>query len=124
MRGQATGNKKAVPRKNLETASINRGTTQIAYKICHLFGLKRVLYEQPYENPVRQTDYPGFCFCRRVPVSGSIALSGGAEIRALFAMTPYYWKTPRGGAEKLEQLNTLQTEIEFDFLIYQKKKEP
>ena len=90
----------------------------------HLFGLKRVLYEQPYENPVRQTDYPGFCFCRRVPVSGSIALSGGAEIRALFAMTPYYWKTPRGGAEKLEQLNTLQTEIEFDFLIYQKKKEP
>ena len=43
MRGQATDNKKAVPRKNLETASINRGTTQIAYKICHLFGLKQAL---------------------------------------------------------------------------------
>ncbi len=87
----------------------------------HLFGLKSVLYEQPYENPVRQTEYPGFRFCRRVPVAGRIALSGREEIRALFAMTPYYWKTPRAGAEKLEQLDALQTEIEFDFLLYQKK---
>lgn len=84
----------------------------------HLFGLKKILYEQPYENAVEDVAYPGFALSRRVPVRGSITLNDAGMIAALFAMTPYYWKTPRGGAERLAAQTSLTTEIGFDFLVY------
>ena len=39
----------------------------------------------------------------------------------LFAMTPYYWKTPESGSQRLAQADSLDTEIRFDFLLYQRK---
>ena len=86
----------------------------------HLMGLKQVLYDAPYENTVKDTQYTGFRFCRRVPVTGNLQLTGQQQIEALFAMTPYYWRTPPQGAERLRRQNELATEIEFDFLVYQK----
>lgn len=88
----------------------------------HLWGMKAILYEKPYENEVRQTEYPGFRFVERVPVRGSLNLTGQA-VQDLFAMTPYCWKTPRDGVERLQQTETLTTEIEFDFLVYQRDAE-
>ena len=44
--------------------------------------------------------------------------SGAA--RDLFAMTPYYWKTGREGARRLEEAGSFQTEIGFDFLLYRR----
>ena len=43
------------------------------------------------------------------------------QLEALFAMTPYYWKTPRGGAERLAALPELETEISFRFLLLEKE---
>ena len=86
----------------------------------HLMGLKQVLYDTPYENTVKDTQYTGFRFCRRVPVTDNLQLTGQPQIEALFAMTPYYWRTPPQGAKRLRQQNELATEIEFDFLVYQK----
>ena len=42
------------------------------------------------------------------------------QLKALFAMTPYYWKTPRGGAERLAALSQLETDISFRFLVFEK----
>ena len=42
------------------------------------------------------------------------------QILDLFAMTPYYWKTPRSGAERLASLDTLTAELHFDFLVYRR----
>mgnify|MGYP000807176615 CR=1 FL=1 len=86
----------------------------------HLFGLKQVLYDTPYENPCRPVEYPGFVREAERAVQGTIRLEGGA-IQDLFAMTPYYWKTPKEGAERLAKLEVLQTEIEFRFVIYRKQ---
>lgn len=86
----------------------------------HLFGLKEVLYDSPYENEHRETEYPGFAFLDRVPVRGEISVEGNRNIFDLFAMTPYYWKTPREGSERLRRLERLKTEIGFDFLLYRK----
>ena len=36
----------------------------------HLYGLKELLYENPYENPHRETEYPGFRFVGRTAVRG------------------------------------------------------
>lgn len=86
----------------------------------HLFGLKELLYDEPYENEHRETEYPGFSFLRRVPVRGEITVRGGA-VQDLFAMTPYYWKTPIEGSRRLESVRELKTEVAFDFILYRKK---
>jgi 23S rRNA (guanine745-N1)-methyltransferase len=86
----------------------------------HLYGLKKILYDEPYENEHRDTEYPGFVFLTRVPVRGEITLSGARMMEDLFAMTPYSRKTPREGCERLSRTGALTTEIGFDFLLYRK----
>ena len=44
-----------------------------------------------------------------------------AQLEALFAMTPYYWRTPRDGAARLAQLPELTTEISFRYLVFEKE---
>ncbi len=85
----------------------------------HLFGMKEVLYDVPYENTVQHPEYEGFALLERRTVSGEITLPN-EMLANLFAMTPYYWKTPRDGAARLAALPSLTTEISFDFLVLQK----
>ena len=89
----------------------------------HLYGLKELLYDEPYENERRETEYPGFAFLGRFPVRGELTLRGTQAISDLFAMTPYFRKTPRSGCERLSRAETLTTEIGFDFLLYRKVEE-
>lgn len=85
----------------------------------HLFGLKEVLYETPYENPVQTVEYPGFSDEGAVDAEGTIRVEGTA-VQDLFCMTPYYWKTPREGAERLAQCTEITTPIQFRFLKFRK----
>ena len=85
----------------------------------HLYGLKEVLYQTPYENPVQQTEYEGLNFVGRRDVEETITLEE-EQIRDLFAMTPYYWNTPADGVQRLAACSRLTTEIGFGFLVYQK----
>ena len=86
----------------------------------HLYQMKAVLYEKPYKNPVQQVAYAGFRAIGEREVSGRITVPQD-QLEALFAMTPYYWKTPRGGAERLAALPELETEISFRFLLLEKE---
>lgn len=88
----------------------------------HLYGLKEILYEHPYKNEKKETEYPGFVLEERVPVRDMLRLSDPGAIQALFSMTPYYWKTPAEGSERLLHTEFLETEIGFDFLIYRRKE--
>ncbi len=90
----------------------------------HLYGLKKILYDEPYENETRDTEYPGFAFLRRVPARGMLATDDPQVMRDLFAMTPYYWKTPKAGGARLADTPSLKTETAFDFLIYRKVADP
>ena len=47
-------------------------------------------------------------------------LDAGADIMALFGMTPYAWKTPKEGVRRLEALDRLTCQIGFDLHLYQK----
>lgn len=85
----------------------------------HLYGLKQVLYQAPYENPAQKTQYPGFSPCGEREVTGQLDLDAGAAAD-LFAMTPYYFNTPPEGAARLAALDRLHTEIGFRFLLYRR----
>ena len=86
----------------------------------HLWEMKQVLYKKPYENEVRRDDYPGFTYLGAKEVRQHIHLTGSEHIMALFGMTPYAWKTPKEGVEKLKSFSELDTQIGFDVHIYRK----
>lgn len=86
----------------------------------HLWEMKEILYEKPYENPVKREDYPGFTWIDAERVRYQIHMDDPADITALFSMTPYAWKTPQAGVERLKALKELDAQIGFDLHIYQK----
>ena len=86
----------------------------------HLWELKQVLYDAPYPNEEKETPYEGFAYEAIVPVESTIHLENQADIHALFQMTPYYWKTPKSGAERLAQLDALDCRISFRIHIFHK----
>lgn len=86
----------------------------------HLWELKQVLYDQPYRNEEKEVPYEGFTLREVVPVEAVITLPCQGDIHALFQMTPYYWKTPREGAERLAALDTLTTRIAFHVYVFRR----
>lgn len=105
-----------------ETLRVLRPGGKLLYAVPgprHLFGLKSVLYDTPYENPVQQVDYPGFTDEGAVDAEDTIRVTGQA-VQDLFCMTPYYWKTPREGAQRLAQCDAVETPIQFRFLRFTK----
>ena len=87
----------------------------------HLWQMKEVLYDVPRPNEVKLTPYEGFRYLEVAEVRDTITVRGQEHIHALFQMTPYYWKTPKAGAERLAQLTELTTEIAFDIHVYEKE---
>ncbi len=79
----------------------------------HLWELKEVLYDAPYENEEKREEYPGFRYRDVVPAERVFTLPDSQAIQDLFRMTPYYWKTPRSGAQRLAKRETLTVTAQF-----------
>lgn len=83
----------------------------------HLWELKQVLYEKPYENEEKQEEYTNF-FCEKVvPVDFAMELDGAA-LQDLFRMTPYCWKTPKAGVERMNALDRLVVTASFRIHVF------
>ncbi len=89
----------------------------------HLFGLKQLIYDDPYLNDPRR-DLPaegdGLRPVEVRRVSFRITVEDPTHLQALFSMTPYYWRTSREGRDRLASASALITEVAFDLHIYQK----
>ena len=81
---------------------------------------KKISFLIPCYNEEENVELKGLTHIQRVNVTDQIQLTANDQIKALFKMTPYYWKTPRSGAERLASLDTLTTELHFDFLVYRR----
>lgn len=89
----------------------------------HMWELKCVLYDQPYENREQRVDYEGFECLQVLRVEDRVHLPDRQAILDLFGMTPYFWKTPKEGSARLEQLSALEMQIAFDLHLFQKKSD-
>ena len=87
----------------------------------HLFGMKGVLYEKPYKNKPNVYDLKGFAEAGSERLEYDITLGSHRQIMDLYTMTPYYYKTPAGGRERLEALETLDTRVGFEIMTFRKK---
>lgn len=86
----------------------------------HLWEMKEVLYQKPYENPVKREEYAGFLWRAVKEIRYTVNLEEQGDIMALFHMTPYAWKTPKEGIARLKELDRLHCQIGFDLHFYQK----
>ena len=87
----------------------------------HLWEMKQVLYDDPYRNEEKETPYEGFDYEAIVPVESVIQLENQADIQALFGMTPYAWKTPKAGKDRLAALDSLACRISFHIHIFHRQ---
>ena len=86
----------------------------------HLMGLKKVLYDTQYLNPERNDLPKDMELVEKRNLHTTISVKGNDMIRALFSMTPYYWRTSPSDSQKLDNLDALETELDFDIYIYRK----
>ena len=86
----------------------------------HLMGLKKAIYDDVYENGQRADLPKNMKHIDCVSSHYAVEVRGKDNIAALFSMTPYYWRTSESDKDKLSELDSLITDIEFEINIYQK----
>ena len=86
----------------------------------HLFGLKSVIYKTPYKNEPQDTALDGFKLLSHDVLSYMVRLGTKEDIRALFMMTPYAYRTSREDRERVLAMDEISTEVEFIIDVYEK----
>lgn len=86
----------------------------------HLFELKQAVYDNPYKNDVKPYELEGFEFVKAEKISYTMNLENNEDIKNLFLMTPYGYKTSKQDTQRLMGLESLTTTVEFELLIYKK----
>lgn len=84
----------------------------------HLFELKAAIYQNPYYNKEEPPVLAGFELVSQQAVEYTLALDDPEQIKNLFMMTPYYYKTSVADQQKLLALPTLQTKVSFDVQVF------
>jgi 23S rRNA (guanine745-N1)-methyltransferase len=87
----------------------------------HLMGLKKAIYDNPYVNPGRADLPEHMALIGRECLRYEITVEGRELIEALFSMPPYYWRTSMRDKQKLELLESLTTEVDFDIFHFCKE---
>ena len=85
----------------------------------HLIELKRAIYETAYYNDEEQIEIEGFSLVDSIKTECVITVNG-EDIKNLFCMTPYYYKTSEKDQRKLDKLTSLDTKIQVMTTIYKK----
>lgn len=88
----------------------------------HLFGLKAVLYDEPYENKPNSYGLRSFTLTDEKRLEYSITLETDKQVSDLFAMTPYYYKSSPEARERLNGCAPLATEVGFLIQTYTKNE--
>jgi len=87
----------------------------------HLWEMKQKIYDVPYKNEVKPYELDGFELAEKRHIRYDIQLDSAEDIRALFSMTPYYYRTGKIQQERLYALDKLATTVDFELLVYRNK---
>ena len=86
----------------------------------HLFGLKALLYDEPYENKPNRYSLRCFTLAEEQRLEYTFTLGTDKQAADLFAMTPYYYKTSPEAKARLIGCAPLDTEAGFLIQVYRR----
>lgn len=86
----------------------------------HLFELKKLIYETPYLNDENHPDGNGLQWISNQKISRK-ALIPREDLKTLFSMTPYFYRTSERDREKINGVDALETTLSFTILEYKKE---
>ncbi|MCM1579267.1 MAG: methyltransferase domain-containing protein [Ruminococcus sp.] len=86
----------------------------------HLMSFKEKIYDRAYENETADYGLEGFELTEVKKISREIFLDDSEDIKNLFAMTPYYYKTGKEGHERVNSMTELETKAEFEIIAYKR----
>ena len=87
----------------------------------HLIELKRAVYEHAQLNPAADNTLCGFELKSAENLRYTVHLDSNADIRNLFTMTPYFYRTSERDMQKLKRLSELDITAHFYIFIYNVK---
>lgn len=87
--------------------------------IDHLFELKAAVYQNPRKNDPLETALDGFETAHGQALRYTFTVDS-KNAKALFAMTPYYYKTSPADRQKLDSVDTLEITAAFNVTVYKK----
>ena len=85
----------------------------------HLLEMKNVLYEDTRLNEGKEEVINGFVLEDKIVIKNKAKLDN-EQIKNLFSMTPYAFKTPKSSIEKLFKMDELDITFEFAIYVYRK----
>ena len=86
----------------------------------HLWELKELIYDVPYENPETDMEEEGLTLVEKLDVKYDMEFKTNEDIMSLFKMTPYFYRTSEEDKKKLEEVKSLTCRAEFGIAIYKK----
>lgn len=86
----------------------------------HLIELKNILYDTPYLNDEKAPDTSLFKLKSKNKISNTFDISRN-DLKTLFSMTPYYYRTSDGDKAKLDSVESIKLTASFVVLEYVKE---
>lgn len=87
----------------------------------HLIELKTLVYDTPYLNDENYPDGNGLKLISKQRISKVLNIPRD-DLKTLFSMTPYYYRTSETDKEKINSVESLDTTLAFTILEYEKEK--
>lgn len=84
----------------------------------HLLEMKKIIYDQIYENEIEEIQDERFQKIDEYSLQYTFHIMNKEDIHALFQMTPYYWKSPKEGSERLLLQEALECSAHFQIEVY------
>lgn len=84
----------------------------------HLLELKQAVYDKAYKNEPSSFEIEGFKLLKSERVEYTADIACTEDIKNLFAMTPYYYKTGEKEQARLNTLQRLNVTLSFAVLCY------
>lgn len=113
---------KIIPEEKMRTLKKGGKLIIVSTGEKHLIELKEVVYDKvrtEFYSPVE--DLKIFKHLRTVNCTAKSFIKENESIRNLFDMTPYKWRSPKEGVERLFALNELEITIDVNIDIFEKE---
>lgn len=112
---------KIIPEEKMRTLKKGGKLIIVSTGENHLLQMKEVVYEnvrKDFYSPIE--DLKIFKYIETINCTYKTFIKENESIKNLFNMTPYRWRSPREGIEKLFSLSELETLIDVNFDIFEK----